>query len=103
MIIASLAPHSLVSRAFLAASKDTVTILPQNSSHVEVGLFVDGHSIEMSSDPKEIEITSLEDAIDILGYENKTFSAAAANAFFGGSDVICASRLRPRSDRGCLA
>lgn len=88
MIIVSLAPHSLVSRAFLASGDDTVTILPKNGSHVECGLFVDGHNIEMSSDPKQIEVTTVPNAIEILGYANKSFSAAAANAFFGGSNAI---------------
>ena len=83
MIVAPLAPHTLNARPIVAERNDIIEIdMPDDMQVGDVGLFIDGDTIELDSPIKNVTIMVGPDPTVILSCRKDSFYKQISRTFF---------------------
>ncbi|MCL1797394.1 MAG: NAD(+)/NADH kinase [Eggerthellaceae bacterium] len=86
LVVVPVAPHTLQSRAIVAASNDLVEIsFADNHPTREIALFIDGELLEFDSAPSRVYVRCGDKPTKLLRYKHLGFYEHAAQVFFGSA------------------
>lgn len=82
MIITALAPHSLISRAMVTGSDETVEVILEGENASDCFVFLDGNRVLPGRHFSKVTVNVHEDAITLLRYNMPRFTSRASLAFY---------------------